>query len=115
MPKEYEKFERNPKKEERRRNASPRLESKRFHLSDNPEVKKRIEDISKVQEEMKQEHPEIVSFGLFGSTVKGYAIEDSDVDLYVYIDHKCLKGIKGYPNNHFQARDFETDYLKFIH
>lgn len=62
------------------------LEGKRFALSSNPEIQERLKNIRKIVEELKKDYPEIVSLGLRGSLVKGYANTMSDIDAVLFID-----------------------------
>ena len=52
----------------------------RFDIGKNKEVKTRIDLIQETVREMQKERPEIVSFAMFGSMVKGYATPESDID-----------------------------------
>jgi len=62
------------------------LEKKRFSVFHNPEIRELLKNIRRVLHELKSDHPEIVSLGLQGSLVKGYANTMSDVDAVLFID-----------------------------
>lgn len=63
------------------------LESRRFLLSKNPEVRKNLKNFEAVYDDIKARYPaEVVSMVLGGSQVKGYASIDSDFDSILYID-----------------------------
>lgn len=81
---DYEKLSLLSKKE--RRNVFDEIKDKRFLFSRNPEIKKRIMLLHKTVKELKKEYPELISFNLFGSLSKGYAIEESDIDGVFFID-----------------------------
>lgn len=67
-----------------------KLEEKRFVLSGNPELQRRLRKISETVTELKKDYPEIVSLNLFGSMVKGYANQNSDIDGYINIDSDLI-------------------------
>ena len=60
--------------------------SKRFELSKEPYAVERIKAIKEAIRSVKEEHPEVLSFALFGSHVKGNPRPDSDIDMYVFTD-----------------------------
>ena len=109
MREEYKKYVGIKDKELRRETASPRLVTKRFLLSDNPELKRLIKDFHRVTEELKEKHPEIVSFGFFGSLTKGYAMELSDIDIYVFIDEEEWEE-RGYPTLDQEKIEYRFEY-----
>lgn len=85
----YQQYEGLPKEERRKRIAEiapETLETKRFFLSRNPELKKRVQELHKVVDALKEKYPEIISLNIFGSLIKGYANEQSDLDAFVFID-----------------------------
>ena len=51
--------------------------------------------LAKVVEKLKQ-RPEVLAIYLFGSYVKGYAYEGSDLDIGVMPDNRLLKGGEGF-------------------
>jgi predicted nucleotidyltransferase len=59
---------------------------KRFQLSSEPFAQRRVEGIKRALESIQEERPEVLSFTLLGSLVKGNTREDSDIDMHVYID-----------------------------
>jgi len=67
------------------------LDNKRFSLSHNPEVKKILSGLQKLIEELKDQYPEVISFGISGSMVKGYATSESDIDGFLFIDRDLAK------------------------
>lgn len=89
--KDYYKAFEGKDKEKRRQLVSARLEKRRFLLPDSPEWKRRIKEFKRAVEIIKGKHPEIISFSLFGSATKGYAVESSDLDLYVHVDEGRFK------------------------
>ncbi len=114
MSAEYRKFEREDRtqkpKSDRRKLVSLRLEEKRFLLSDNPDLIELIRNIKNATKEMKLRHPEIVSFALFGSLSKGYATNESDVDMYVFIEEERWKNAAGSQVTYLQRRDLDNEY-----
>ncbi len=62
------------------------LDDRRFLLPPNPEIRERIRSVRENLEEFKKKHPEVVSFGFFGSNTKGYATQESDIDGSLYVD-----------------------------
>ncbi len=90
---DYQQFSGLPKGERGKRiaeMASGPLETRRFFLSRNPELKQRIKKLSAVVKQLTREHPEIISFNLFGSLVKGYANEESDVDAILFVERSLI-------------------------
>ena len=79
-------------KEDRREliSGNPALERKRFFLSRNPEIKKRIAGLKEVLKDAKERFPEIIGFSVYGSLIKGYAEKSSDIDLKVFFDRNKL-------------------------
>lgn len=59
---------------------------KRFELSREQFARDRVQAIRDTIDFVKKERPEIVSFALFGSLVKGNTRPESDIDMYVFID-----------------------------
>lgn len=86
---DYQQYEGLPKEERRKRITDTKLESletRRFLLSKNPELKERMKILQKAVDDFKKQYPEIISLNLFGSLVKGYANNKSDVDAYLFVD-----------------------------
>ena len=84
---DYKIYEGKPKEDRKAIAAdTDRLEKKRFVLSGNPEIKKRLSILREAVKELKLEYPEIISFLLFGSCTKGYASPESDIDGYLLVD-----------------------------
>lgn len=54
------------------------IDDRRFLLPAKPELRERIHLLRQAIESFKQLHPEVVSFGLFGSFTKGYATLESN-------------------------------------
>ncbi len=81
-------------KDERKKTASAdlSLELKRFLYPKNPEVAKKLKFIKEAFEEFKARYPEVISLGLFGSAVKGYAIEKSDIDGILFVEADTSPG-----------------------
>lgn len=75
-------------KEERREVASATgwAERKRFLLSSNPEIKKRLAGLKEIVRDLQNRYPEFISLSLYGSLVKGYATPKSDIDAALFID-----------------------------
>jgi predicted nucleotidyltransferase len=77
--------------------AKPRPKSeseKRFSLSDEEFSKVRLRAVQDEVETIKKKHPEVLSFCMFGSMVKGTAHKGSDIDGWLYIDAEELSKIK---------------------
>lgn len=70
-------------------------EGKRFTLSKETFAKERIDGLKDVVADLKKEHPEVLSFAMFGSMVKGTAREASDIDGYLYVDADLAKEFSG--------------------
>lgn len=66
------------------------LEKKRFVLSPDPELLKRLRSLHEALKKAKKYNPEIISIGLFGSMTKGYATESSDIDAVLFINETKL-------------------------
>jgi len=62
----------------------------RFSLSEDPIIKDRLAGVKRAVERMKHDCPEVLSFCLFGSMVKGTADKDSDVDGYLFVDLEMI-------------------------
>lgn len=87
MSAEYQKYENLDKLDRKKQIAEDgSLEKNRFLLSNNPELQKRLKKLQEAVAELKKDFPEIVSLNLFGSMVKGYANETSDIDGYLMVD-----------------------------
>ena len=72
---------------------------KRFVLSKEEFSRNRLEALKDGVREIKEEHPEVLSFCMFGSMVKGTAHEGSDIDGYLYIDSELAAKEKGTVEN----------------
>jgi predicted nucleotidyltransferase len=59
---------------------------KRFSLSKEDFARERVGAIKEIVTELKNEHPEVLSFCMYGSMVKGTARLESDVDGYLFVD-----------------------------
>lgn len=59
---------------------------KRFTFSKEPFAQERIAGIKTAIDTIKAEHPEVLSFSMFGSMTKGTATERSDIDGYLFVD-----------------------------
>lgn len=66
--------------------------SKRFTLSKEEFAVDRVEAIKNTMDEIKSEHPEVLSMTLFGSMVRGDAKEASDIDGYLFVDAGGVNG-----------------------
>ncbi|MFA6193812.1 MAG: nucleotidyltransferase domain-containing protein [Parcubacteria group bacterium] len=64
---------------------------KRFRLSKEDFAKERIEGVRDTFQEVKKDYPEILSFCLFGSLVKGDTKLESDIDMAVFVDAEQLE------------------------
>lgn len=64
---------------------------KRFKLSKDDFAKERIAAIREIFNEVKIDYPEILSFCLFGSLVKGNSKQESDIDMVVFVDADQLE------------------------
>ncbi|MES3005770.1 MAG: nucleotidyltransferase domain-containing protein [Patescibacteria group bacterium] len=58
----------------------------RFDVGDNGEIRERLSIIQESVREIQETYPEVVGFLMFGSMVKGYATEESDIDGRIIID-----------------------------
>lgn len=68
---------------------------KRFHIQPEVFAHERIKAIREAVEELKIQHPEILSLNLFGSLVKGKTKQESDIDAFVYIDTDLIPQKQG--------------------
>lgn len=75
----------------RRKAISSSLESNRFKLSREPEQMEKIKKIREIANEAEVNHPEFVSFQIFGSLIKGYAKNESDIDIYLIVDEDKIE------------------------
>jgi len=94
------------------------LDYKRFLLSGDPEVKKRLVILREAFEALKKKYPEVIALGLLGSYTKGYASKESDFDLSIFIDKEQLlrkidenDEVKTVYEYAFDIRKFISDYL----
>lgn len=108
-----EKYNSKPK-DERRKEAPEALETKRFKISSNPELRERLRNLRKVIEKVQTNHPEVISVGLFGSMVKGYATEESDIDIYVNIDTDVWKRTVGEDKEYYQIPNLHKIYKTIL-
>ncbi len=60
--------------------VAPAIQRKRFHLSREPFAKERLRALKEEFARFQERHPEALSFHLYGSLSKGYAVPESDVD-----------------------------------
>lgn len=74
---------------ERRASVEPILEKKRFHLATEQFSKERLDALKQGFEEFQTQHPEVISFSLFGSMSKGYAKPDSDIDGWLFVSSEA--------------------------
>lgn len=87
MSLQYEKYQSKDKGERRNLISNEEaLKEKRFMLSSNPELRGRLRKLREVFYQLNQKFPEVIALSLFGSMVKGYANENSDVDLMLFFD-----------------------------
>lgn len=61
-------------------------QEKRFLLSEEDFAKERLRGVKEVVSEIKKDNPEVLSFCMFGSMVKGAAKPESDIDGYLFVD-----------------------------
>ncbi len=66
------------------------LTGERFTLPDNSVARERLNGITQLVDEIKQGHPEILSFCMYGSMVYGKAKESSDIDGRLFIDGEIV-------------------------
>ncbi len=59
--------------------------AKRFEISPNTEVRERLRRVHAFLRDMAKQYPEM-AFTMFGSQVKGYAKEESDYDIDIFIN-----------------------------
>lgn len=59
---------------------------KRFAPSKEEFSQKRLEALKKTVDSMRREHPEVLSFSMFGSMARGNAHKGSDIDGYLFVD-----------------------------
>lgn len=71
---------------DRYRGAASYLEKKRFHLSLDETWKKRLHVVKEAVQELQEQHPEIIGLSFYGSTTKGYATAESDLDALIFLD-----------------------------
>ncbi len=96
---DYESIQDKPKLERRKSVVEAGLiDERRFLLPPDPIIRERLRALRNVVEIFKSEHPEVVSFGLFGSNTKGYATRESDPDGALYVDLR--ESIAQYQKNH---------------
>jgi hypothetical protein len=69
----------------------------RFNVGSNQEIRTRIDLVQETIREMQKERPEIVSFAMFGSMVKGYATSESDIDGKLIVNCDAKKMLKPSP------------------
>src|SRR4051812_12371483 len=64
---------------------------KRFELSREQFAMDRVKAIQGTIDAVKKDCPEILSFALFGSLVKGTTRPESDIDMYIYVDANVVQ------------------------
>lgn len=62
------------------------VSEKRFRLSGEAFAKERLRGAKTTIDDLRREHPEILSLCMFGSMVKGNAKPESDIDGYLFVD-----------------------------
>lgn len=68
------------------------LDTHRFSLTTDPHLREKIKILREVFRKLHASYPEIMGFTLFGSIIKGYAInKDSDIDLNVYLNEDKIR------------------------
>lgn len=61
-------------------------QTNRFRLSPEAFARERLQTMRAVLNEVRQTHPEVLSFALFGSMTKATARPESDLDAWIFID-----------------------------
>ena len=84
-------------------------EQKRFTLSQEEFAQERIAGIKSAVEELKIEHPEIVSLMLFGSLSKGQSREQSDIDGILFVDAEKVEEMEKIACEHLPVIDYQTN------
>ena len=84
-------------------------EQKRFTLSQEEFAQERIAGIKSAVEELKIEHPEIVSLMLFGSLSKGQSREQSDIDGILFVDAEKVEEMEKIAGEHLPVIDYQTN------
>lgn len=64
------------------------LNEKRVHLSRNEAIKERLKKLHDAISEYTKQYPEVISFAVFGSLMKGYSVPESDIDGYLLFASK---------------------------
>lgn len=65
---------------------SGELDFKRTLLSSDPKLREKVKKLREITEGLRAKYPEMIGMTLFGSHVKGYANNQSDIDANIYID-----------------------------
>lgn len=65
---------------------------RRLILSNLPRMREMVKALRQGFSEAREERPEIVSLGVYGSSVKGTAREESDIDAILSVDPEKIKG-----------------------
>lgn len=71
--------------------ASGELEFKRSLLSSDPKLREKLKTLRGVVEGLRVKYPEIIGMTIFGSHVKGYANNESDIDASIYLDEDKIR------------------------
>ncbi len=110
----YEVYEGKNKQERKGESIKQKsFDSKRFVLSENPEMRKRLKILSGAIDKFKEEHPEVISLSLFGSFTKGYAVEDSDIDGCLNVDDSKMRH-ENREKWHYSEFMGPTGFIKFL-
>lgn len=67
------------------------LDFKRFLLSSDPKIREKLKALRNVVNGLSTKYPEIIGLTLFGSQVKGYANNESDIDASIYLDEDKIR------------------------
>jgi hypothetical protein len=108
-------------------NLEDKLEKKRFLLSDNEQIRERLDNLQELINELKEEHPEIVGMTVFGSSTLGYSSKSSDIDGHIIIDLDIpgkisnketsivdlQESIKKQIVERLKIRDYQVDHIGF--
>lgn len=67
------------------------LDFKRSLLSSDPKLREKIHSLKSAIERLRTKYPEIIGMTLFGSQVKGYSNNESDIDACIYVDEEKVR------------------------
>lgn len=84
------------------------LEKKRFVLSHETFAKERIHGMRKIFNELKTQHPELLSFHLYGSATKGNMDPESDIDTLIFLDGE--KAVREEEAELVRCKEVETTF-----